>query len=977
MADGFSHYGPLPFADFLAHLRRQGFTIGVGHYLRLQQVLTKVGDECAPQELKTLLCPLFATNDKEQALFYRAFDTYFALFKASPVLPEADAVPLERAEPHADKAPLPTPRRWHALLAYATFLTLIVGIAVYFSWGLLPKPLQESPPSVPVPRVPSPEPLREAVTRPAIDTEARSLSRLVAAHQHTLRYAVVFLPLFTFVLYEWLRWRRRTLIVQRARGRKPPYEWPLHVEGPTLKEYSSEEFFRAARDLRRRQVGEFHRLDVAASVAATVQACGYPRFCYRPDSRTPEYLVLVESTSMRDHQAHLFDALCQALQREDLFVVRYFYDGDPRVCWAEHREGAMFLADLQKKYPEHRLLLFGNGDSLIDPLLGKLASWATIFLEWQDRAILTPEPQGVWGLREKTLATYFVLLPATLAGLEELADRFVLPTVPETSPLKRHGMGPVPPDTEQPITVEALRDYLGDEVFQWLCACAVYPELYWELTLYVGALPCFAEGLVQEKHLLQLLQLPWFRTGSMPDEVRLELIQHLDPAKEQAVRAALIAILENSPAPEGSFAADARRLEVVAQRAWLHRHNRRVLRQTMRELRTVPPSEITRDYALVRFLESTAVSPLALRLPKRLQQFFYEGGLPAFGLKTSVRGLVTLVVAAVALAAVNLVETALEEPAARVAATSASELPEKPPAPPAVVEVPAPSSPQPRTDTPISGEIKSRQDAAGGATALPQTEAAAEPDGMSSLATPTAAPPAATEPAPEETSPPVSPETPRSKEAPALEVATRSRSEAGVAPSVKEPSSRAAPERSLGSQQGLLPDLPPAERESRPGKEYVAIPPQVRPSGEEAPAVVPPAPGMQAPAQEEGSPAVEVATKTAPTVSAALSEAEVQAWLEIWRRAWEERDVERLRHLGAVSSQNVDALRKVLGDYKSFRVAVRDPVIRAEENRATVNFLRIDTIDGKTTQPVNWTLTLEKEKSGGIALINWQASEVK
>src|SRR5437763_7643127 len=67
----------LVFGDFIEHLRRHGFTIGVGHHLRLQQLLLKVGAECAPQDLKTLLCPIFATSQKEQAFFYEAFDAFF------------------------------------------------------------------------------------------------------------------------------------------------------------------------------------------------------------------------------------------------------------------------------------------------------------------------------------------------------------------------------------------------------------------------------------------------------------------------------------------------------------------------------------------------------------------------------------------------------------------------------------------------------------------------------------------------------------------------------------------------------------------------------------------------------------------------------------------------------------------------------------------------------------------------------------
>lgn len=68
---------PLPFAGFISHLQRLGFTIGVEHHLRLHAILNQVGPQHAPQDLKTLLCPLFATDKEQQQQFYEAFDSYF------------------------------------------------------------------------------------------------------------------------------------------------------------------------------------------------------------------------------------------------------------------------------------------------------------------------------------------------------------------------------------------------------------------------------------------------------------------------------------------------------------------------------------------------------------------------------------------------------------------------------------------------------------------------------------------------------------------------------------------------------------------------------------------------------------------------------------------------------------------------------------------------------------------------------------
>src|SRR5262249_31494033 len=80
MTDSASESCHFIFAEFLDHLRRNGFVIGVDSHLRLYQLLSRFGSDCAPGDLKTLLCPIFATSKEQQELFYNAFDSYFAIF---------------------------------------------------------------------------------------------------------------------------------------------------------------------------------------------------------------------------------------------------------------------------------------------------------------------------------------------------------------------------------------------------------------------------------------------------------------------------------------------------------------------------------------------------------------------------------------------------------------------------------------------------------------------------------------------------------------------------------------------------------------------------------------------------------------------------------------------------------------------------------------------------------------------------------
>lgn len=677
------------FGELLAHLRLHGFALGVDHYLRLHELLDKVGAQAAPEELKTLLAPIFATTRSQQEQFYRAFDSYFSLFEpasplASPAPTSLQVRPKEiRREAIPPPAPIGFQKKWLYVVAPVALLALVLGIVLFSRRGAQPAqntnqqqntnapeqpstnvnagapPIIEVPtpatqptfeqPSTEVPGMPqtvdpngvpiSPAQATPPATQPPATTPPTPT--FYERHRLAIYATALIVPLALFLLYEWYRRRRRRLSLDSERRRKAPFVWPVRVDEPLPKLFESEQFYTAARLLRRRQIDEFYRLDVEATVAATISSLGFPSFRYKSASKPPEYLVLIDRASFRDHQAQLFNELTKALETEGVFVASYFYDEDPRVCRSENGEESLHLGELQNRYGTHRLLLFGDGAKLVDPLSGKLETWTTLLTNWQDRAVLTPEPPLRWSLRERALAGQFVLLPATLDGIQALVDYFESAVTPDMRVWARNGDSPAAQiDFARPITVKMLREQLGNDVFQWLCACAIYPELHWDLTLYIGQLPSMGNNLVREKNLLRLVQLPWFRTGSMPDNLRWFLINELPPEKAKAVRTSLIQLLERNPPPKQTVAEESYRLNLSAQR-WLHNRSRQRLRELLDLMRRLPRSVALRDQTLVRYLESVPAPPLNLPLPARLRKLAFQHGLPAFGLKTGARLVLT------------------------------------------------------------------------------------------------------------------------------------------------------------------------------------------------------------------------------------------------------------------------------------------------------------------------------------------------
>ncbi|HEX8492775.1 MAG TPA: hypothetical protein VF658_08045 [Pyrinomonadaceae bacterium] len=659
---------------FLFYLREQGFEVGVTHYVSVQRLLDKVEIEhlSTPERLETLLCPIFATTKEQQAQFYKAFRNYAETISGDKINGRGDP------DPRTD--PPPTSRKKQLLAIGAALISVsLISYVIYkvtrpqsstninANRNTSPSPPggnAEANTSVPANNNPgvvganstgantSIKPAN--INRPPASNDGNTNSAPQSAqppppqqHSWMAFFLFMFLVLLCFfLLYEFYRRIRRWRSLKRQRRKFLPHTWPLAVTRPLPALYDTEEFRKAARYLRRRQVSEFHRLDIKATVAATIKALGLLVIRDSPDSKPPEYLILIERVSEHDHQARLFEELAHALKRENVFVTYYFYETDPRVCSDQSGDVTVRLTELLSKYSDHRLLIFADGGALINPQTGELESWTKSFLNWHERSLLTPSQ--VWGVREFKLRERFILLPATTRGLLALADHF--DTALMQGPDSRQppsGMN-IPLSTDELLSpdplqvVNKVRWHLG-EGFRWLCACAVYARLQWDLTLYLASLSFFKEGVINEETVLRLVSLPWFRRGEIPDDIRWQLVRELKTEEEKEVRAALVHFLESpeSQPPAETLAADTHLVQLLTQ-IWLYRHDRRGFRELVRLLKKLPLSYLYRDRTLVRFIRHVPNSILAERLSPRLRTLFYRRGLPGFGPSRAFISILTL-----------------------------------------------------------------------------------------------------------------------------------------------------------------------------------------------------------------------------------------------------------------------------------------------------------------------------------------------
>jgi MFS family permease len=461
------------------------------------------------------------------------------------------------------------------------------------------------------------------------------------------QFFIALLSLMLFALW-YLRHRyRRRLVLQKQQTRVAPLLHRITVRGAAEQLFQSSRFRRVIQELRRHRQVQARELNIPASVRATIRQGGLFTPAYSTRRTAPEYLMLIDRASIHDGQAHFGEELARRLEAGGVFIDRYYFQGDPRTCYRPKPVSrSVTLADLAARYPEHRLLIFGDSKSFFDPFTGAPHRWLELFEHWEVHALFTPEAPAQWGYQELALAEYkFLILPADETGFAALSESLHTGFTPVVN-----GNGSAPPFPEliaerpkrwlerhppHSAMVERmcrqLRAYLGDDGWYWLSACAVYPQVTWDITLYLG-LRLFGSWEAIADRLLALVRLPWFRYGTMPDWLREQLIGSLTKEQEQKVRGVIDELLRNALKHPG----EAISLEVAVTQqpqspgwwrsAVKHVRQWRRQRELYQLLQTQPEDSPLRDHVYLSFLVGWRSSGLAMQAPDLWRRLLFKQG---------------------------------------------------------------------------------------------------------------------------------------------------------------------------------------------------------------------------------------------------------------------------------------------------------------------------------------------------------------
>lgn len=603
---------------FLDHLRGCGYLVGTRQYILVQDLLATLLADSGSVDgelFASALAPVLAKSPLQQVEFRKRFDRWFYHPPTeAPPKPDEAALPAAKERANDLERLLRGATRGGRLLLLILFVVGIVSGILY--WSRRP-----AAPRPPVPPRYHEQPIQNQSPGPAT---AEVTWELVKSHPWTIIEVTGETALFFAILGAgWVVWWRVRAVrfLKRQTVTAAPDLTAIRVQTDDAELLSTGTVYSIAKGLRRRVVVASNDIAVAETVRKTSATGGEFTAVYGTRRVVPEYLFLVERQSQSDEFARLAAEVAARVDRGDHVITVFYFSQDPDVLFpARPGDSPLPLDEVASRYAHCRLVVFADAANTTRGTPEATRRRLEAFASWDARFWVTPV--GLEGRvpQERALTGFFQTFPASEAGLTDLGRAFDL-----ERRLRGNGNRPVPleltqlvsrperwmrrmPAPERQISdlVLSLRNSLGESGFYWLCACAAYPEIHRQLTLYLGRRLHGPDGeaIFNPDLYLQLMRLPWFREGWMPEWLREKLIAELPPPRASQVRELLEGLLLSSLRGEIS------ELELrVAQKQ--PAAVSRLLKGIVPKLsRSAPPDSALADTVFISFLTGRTAVPL-------------------------------------------------------------------------------------------------------------------------------------------------------------------------------------------------------------------------------------------------------------------------------------------------------------------------------------------------------------------------------
>ena len=642
-------------AELLATLEAERYNIGVGEHLRIQTLLQKLPDTIPAEDLKHALISLIAKTKVEQERLYALFDEIVKnivekqIPKDEPIYVKPDEKPKTFKQTFVT---LIKQYRW-IIIAIAAVMMVVVGFYVWKNTHPTNKDRTDkitiAPPTAP--QTESSKLQTQKLENPFVENKPYPFPKHLEDYsnkppsktqewlQNNWKWARVLLAFaFCFLLFAIWRYRalkNRKIIAEQNQNDKPPYFWNIELDNIDKNIFETDKVEHLSTLLRHRSEADKFRIDIPKTIEATISKGGSPIFFYKTETSPTDYLLLIDRQSVRNHRARLFDALYEEFKVQEVEMARFFYDSDVRVCFNEFYPNGISISEILQRYYTARLILIGTGAQLLSPMNGKLAKWTEIFEQWRNRALFSPKPLKLWGYDERQLAQLFTTLPATLESLGFWIDELDAGADARFDTWREKitdaSNAPINQDDTDPIPI--LQLYFETDVIKWIAACAIYPTLHFDLTLWLGQqLSENKNKLCSYTNLSQIFRLSWFVQGEMPVTVRTSLIHWFEahyPKVLLKIRAELATELENNAPPIDSAAYDAFRMHIAFNQLLTETDSKKK-KELKNEIADLLQKGVEADATVIKYLDKPN-KILNFELPKSFKKYIYRSGYAKLG----------------------------------------------------------------------------------------------------------------------------------------------------------------------------------------------------------------------------------------------------------------------------------------------------------------------------------------------------------
>jgi len=503
----------IAFDQLLDQLKRQGFALTPGDYIEFTALFKQFTG--TREELKYLLAPILCRNREEQAKFYALYDRF------TPPDPPKTRSQQDMTNPYVTQHTAnyflrKASKQFYFWLFLLSLLVSGLRIAIFlihprheFSIYVPPvnpdsvKIASDTPAPIPThhhrvfivkkirPALPAPE------ERSRLLAQGPPVEKENSVHSTAFAWLLVLgLTCFGLSLTFFPLKRSHSLPhvdIDNIDGDDSPLDIPFGPKDHLIQPLPV--LARVARDLVQPIPTEVYQLEINKTIRESIRAYGLLTPVYENLERRPEYLLLIDRR--QPLQNNLARYLARTLARYSVPIDYYFYDT------RSASPGVSPASTLNAFYAEG-----------------------------------SATPLNAYALRQRH-------------GDAQLID-FSANDIPEPLLAEFDFSPPGSTDPHAATTPDAdlLRDYLNDEdLFQWLCAAAVYPTLRWEVLLAVGAAVLKERGALNKLNyisLLKLTRISWLTGAAIPAGIRLELLKNLGLKEELATRKAILELLKES-----------------------------------------------------------------------------------------------------------------------------------------------------------------------------------------------------------------------------------------------------------------------------------------------------------------------------------------------------------------------------------------------------------------------------------------------